>query len=99
MRCMHVCVYVKIRRHQHTRVHAHTGPSHVGLAPSISIYIIYWILMPFCRAPRSIGLIFLSIYTALCLCFFFALIVIIDLSTLYERYTTSYDLYTIDNSY
>ena len=23
---MYVCMYVKIRRHQHTRVHAHTGP-------------------------------------------------------------------------
>ena len=22
---MYVCMYVKIRRHQHTRVHAHTG--------------------------------------------------------------------------
>jgi len=24
--CSHVCMYVQIRRHQHTRVHAHTGP-------------------------------------------------------------------------
>ena len=29
-----VCMYVKIRRHQHTRVHAHTGPRRHAKAPA-----------------------------------------------------------------
>jgi len=29
-----VCMYVKIRRHQHTRVHAHTGPRRHARAPA-----------------------------------------------------------------
>ena len=29
----YVCMYVKIRRHQHTRVHAHTGPRRHTRAP------------------------------------------------------------------
>jgi len=35
--CMYVCMYVtyvKIRRHQHTRVHAHTGPRRPARAPA-----------------------------------------------------------------
>jgi len=28
------CMYVKIRRHQHTRVHAHTGPRRHARAPA-----------------------------------------------------------------
>ena len=32
---MYVCMYVKIRRHQHTRVHAHTaGPRRHTRAPA-----------------------------------------------------------------
>ena len=31
---LYVCMYVKIRRHQHTRVHAHTGPRHHARAPA-----------------------------------------------------------------
>jgi len=31
---MYVCMYVKIRRHQHTRVHAHTGPRRHARAPA-----------------------------------------------------------------
>jgi len=30
----YVCMYVKIRRHQHTRVHAHTGPRRHARAPA-----------------------------------------------------------------
>jgi len=30
----YVCMYVKIRRHQHTRVHAHTGPRRHTRAPA-----------------------------------------------------------------
>ena len=29
-----ICMYVKIRRHQHTRVHAHTGPRRHARAPA-----------------------------------------------------------------
>jgi len=32
--CMYVCMYVKIRRHQHTRAHAHTGPRRHARAPA-----------------------------------------------------------------
>jgi len=31
---LYVCMYVKIRRHQHTRVHAHTGPRRHTRAPA-----------------------------------------------------------------
>jgi len=34
---MYVCMYVKIRRHQHTRVHAHTGPRRHTRAPACHI--------------------------------------------------------------
>ena len=30
----YVCMYVKIRRYQHTRVHAHTGPRRHARAPA-----------------------------------------------------------------
>jgi len=32
--CIKVCMYVQIRRHQHTRVHAHTGPRRHARAPA-----------------------------------------------------------------
>ena len=31
---VYVCMYAQIRRHQHTRVHAHTGPRRHARAPS-----------------------------------------------------------------
>jgi len=38
---VYVCMYVKIRRHQHTRVHAYTGPRRHTKAPACHIVCVW----------------------------------------------------------
>jgi len=50
---MYVCMYVKIRWHQHTRVHAHTGPRMYVVHPVHYLRLtIYYDIIPDTNSSR-----------------------------------------------